>query len=97
MVNSFAGTLWSIHKAVREANYVQVCSCPCRRSPHLLTSVYKDLSLGIFRSDYMLHISSDSGCESNELQLKQIELNTYSCAGGVHACRASNLHKWASC
>ncbi|KZP20071.1 glutathione synthase [Athelia psychrophila] len=47
------------------------------------------LSLGIFRSDYMLHSSSTSSPPS----LKQVEFNTISCAGFAHASIVSALHR----
>lgn len=48
----------------------------------------KPLSLGIFRSDYMVHQNpSDPGT----LSLKQVEFNT--CAGGVHSGRVSKMHR----
>ncbi|KAI9727304.1 MAG: hypothetical protein M1828_006923 [Chrysothrix sp. TS-e1954] len=50
----------------------------------------QDIVLGIFRSDYMLHESSPS----DELQMKQVEFNAYSCAGGVHASRVSDMHRY---
>ena len=51
----------------------------------------QDVSLGIFRSDYMLH--SPSGSE-NQLSLKQVEFNTYSVAGGAHSNKISNMHRY---
>ena len=51
----------------------------------------QDLTLGIFRSDYMLHVDSKSRLERPEL--KQVELNTVSCAGGVHTNIVSDMHR----
>ena len=45
-------------------------------------------SLGIFRSDYMLHLDSDQGTVP-----KQVEFNTYSVAGGAHGNRVSDMHR----
>lgn len=50
----------------------------------------QDLTLGIFRSDYMLHLNSNASSERP--QLKQVELNTASCAGGVHTNIVSDMH-----
>ncbi|KAK4990698.1 hypothetical protein LTR66_006739 [Elasticomyces elasticus] len=41
--------------------------------------VVQDLTLGIFRSDYMLDRSWERG-----LEIRQVEFNTFSCAGGTH-------------
>lgn len=48
------------------------------------------LSLGIFRSDYMLHQPSTS--MASGLRLKQVEFNTMSCAGGTHANIVNMMH-----
>lgn len=76
--NSMAKILWEIHSAIKEDGYVQ------------------DLSLGIFRSDYMLHASdgNDRG-EDREmpLEIKQVEFNAYSVAGGAHGNRISDMHR----
>jgi glutathione synthase len=48
----------------------------------------QDASLGIFRSDYML-----SNLAGKEMQLKQVEFNTISCAGGIHSNRVSDMHR----
>lgn len=54
------------------------------------------LSLGIFRSDYMVH-ADHSSAELSEVkskpELKQIEFNTYTVAGGVHANIIADLHQ----
>ena len=44
---------------------------------------------GVFRSDYMLQRPT----ESNDVCLKQVEMNTFSCAGVSHAERIANMHK----
>ncbi|KUJ15967.1 glutathione synthase [Mollisia scopiformis] len=53
--------------------------------------VLQNITLGIFRSDYMLH--NDAQDTSNGLGLKQVEFNTVSCAGGVHGNRISEMHR----
>lgn len=49
----------------------------------------QDISLGIFRSDYMLQVSSQG---PSGAQLKQVEFNTVACAGGTHSNIVSSLH-----
>lgn len=44
---------------------------------------------GVFRSDYMLHQPD----KNDEVSLKQVEINTFSCAGVCHAQRIANMHK----
>jgi len=51
----------------------------------------QDLTLGIFRSDYMMHVDSNQSAQQPEL--KQVELNTVSCAGGVHTNIVSDMHR----
>jgi glutathione synthase len=51
----------------------------------------QNLTLGIFRSDYMLHV--DPTKRSERPQLKQVELNTVSCAGGIHTNKVSDMHR----
>ncbi|KAH9217715.1 glutathione synthetase, partial [Leptodontidium sp. 2 PMI_412] len=51
----------------------------------------QDLTLGIFRSDYMLHLPSADTHDG--FQLKQVELNTIACAGGVHSDKISEMHR----
>ena len=50
----------------------------------------QDVSLGIFRSDYML---AQDSTEAEALSLKQVEFNTFSVAGGVHSHKAAQLHR----
>ncbi|KAE8453885.1 hypothetical protein EG329_007661 [Mollisiaceae sp. DMI_Dod_QoI] len=51
----------------------------------------QDLTLGIFRSDYMLHMENQD--KSNKMELKQVEFNTVTCAGGVHGNKISDMHQ----
>ena len=48
------------------------------------------LSLGIFRSDYMLQAG---GPTIQDASLQQVEFNTYSVAGGAHSNKASQMHR----
>jgi glutathione synthase len=78
---SLAAALWSIHLKVSAESYVQ------------------DISLGIFRSDYMLHDQTTDGDVLSNLeiltqtQIKQVEFNTFSCAGAIHSMQANTLHQ----
>ncbi|PFX27980.1 Glutathione synthetase [Stylophora pistillata] len=60
------------------------------------------ISLGIFRSDYMIEQTSGSHKEEEEeeeenlnLCIKQVELNTISISAITSSCRASSLHRTA--
>ncbi|CAG7966205.1 unnamed protein product [Penicillium olsonii] len=74
-----ANALWGIHEQSKEAESVQ------------------EISAAVFRSDYMLHMSgiesSDSLAE-HEATLKQVEFNTFSCAGAAHAKRVADMHRY---
>ncbi|KAF2814728.1 glutathione synthase [Mytilinidion resinicola] len=51
------------------------------------------LTMGIFRSDYMLHQQPVSAIDpSPGLAIKQVEFNTMSCAGGTHASIVNTMH-----
>ncbi|KAI9931379.1 hypothetical protein ASPWEDRAFT_169778 [Aspergillus wentii DTO 134E9] len=53
------------------------------------------VSAGIFRSDYMLHADRPSDLLRNpEVSLKQVEFNTFSCAGGSHADKVVKMHRY---
>ncbi|OCK82513.1 glutathione synthetase [Lepidopterella palustris CBS 459.81] len=86
----FARALWKIHQRTKREG---ACLQP--------------LTLGIFRSDYMLHCPPDSrelhaddttspsvehSSSSSPLEIKQVEINTFSCAGGTHGNIATNMH-----
>jgi len=55
----------------------------------------QDLSLGIFRSDYMLHQEpmTTNGTSRPSTTLKQVEFNTFSVAGGSHANIVADMHR----
>ncbi|KAI1206097.1 glutathione synthase [Annulohypoxylon truncatum] len=86
--DGFAAKLWSIWEHVREEGEVQRLRC------------------GIFRSDYMIHHDGSNSrgkevtAEDYMLQclmgseLKQVEFNTYSCAGATHANVVANMHRY---
>ncbi|KAL8648357.1 MAG: hypothetical protein Q9210_005038 [Variospora velana] len=49
-------------------------------------------SMAFFRSDYMMHITPGPDGQSLPPQLKQVEFNTFSLAGGVHSAKVSQMH-----
>ncbi len=51
----------------------------------------QDLSLGLFRSDYMVHI--DPLDTSASPQIKQVEFNTIASSFGGLSTQVSHLHK----
>lgn len=62
------------------------------------TGYLQNISVGIFRSDYMLHLNV--GVEPRapdavfETSLKQVEMNTFSASGGSHANKVGNMHRY---
>jgi glutathione synthetase len=54
----------------------------------------QDFSLGVWRNDYMLHMSPSSSKRAiQEPVLKQVEFNTIAVAGGTHGNRISDMHQ----
>jgi glutathione synthase len=85
--------LWCVHEEVQRRR---------RSAPQL---VQQKVHAGVFRSDYMLHtkpesenISDDDDDEDKtwtwNVSLKQVEFNSYSCAGGCHANKVANMHRY---
>ena len=77
----FAAVLWGIHQQVKQEGYVQ------------------NITLGIFRSDYMVHVTPnpDPLALHPHMDLRQIELNTFSVAGGAHSNKAAQMHQSVLC
>lgn len=79
-VEPLAGALWGIYETAKKEGFVQ------------------DISVGIFRSDYMLHLngghSAASPCGMAGTTLKQVEFNTFSCAGATHANKVADMHRY---
>ncbi|KAG8529068.1 uncharacterized protein KY384_005703 [Bacidia gigantensis] len=48
------------------------------------------ISMGVFRSDYMVQ---DAATPNDRQIIKQVEFNTFSVAGGVHANKISDMHR----
>ncbi|KAH8434424.1 glutathione synthetase [Aspergillus melleus] len=80
-VDPFAATLWDIHQEVKRV----VPPGPA-------------LSAGIFRSDYMLQgptVQLGPGSDDPAtLNLRQVEFNTFSCAGAAHADKVADMHRY---
>jgi glutathione synthetase len=53
--------------------------------------IVQEVSLGVFRSDYMIEVSHD---DDGPWQLKQVEFNTCTVAGGVHANLVADMHRF---
>lgn len=51
----------------------------------------QDLSLGLFRSDYMVH--KDTSTADHTLQIKQVEFNTIASSFGGLSAPTSALHR----
>jgi hypothetical protein len=81
---------------VKEEGYAQVNFLLHFRMVYLAQSkiLYKDLSLGLFRSDYMLHAAGYHENRGAPVELKQVEFNTCSCAGGSHSNKISDMHRY---
>ncbi|KAE8160025.1 hypothetical protein BDV40DRAFT_314277 [Aspergillus tamarii] len=80
LVDSLAAALWEIHEEVKKVGYAQ------------------KVSVGIFRSDYMLDAPEMEFPlrpeETFDGSLKQVELNTFSCAGATYANKAAEMHRY---
>ena len=59
-------------------------------SSNILTAFCQHLSLGLFRSDYMVHHDSEG------LQIKQVEFNTIASSFGGLSSQTSSLHRYSS-
>lgn len=89
--DEFTATLLDIWRRSREGGEVQPVRC------------------GVWRSDYMLQRpgegsrQDDDGNEESDLsgmqqsQIKQVEFNTYSCAGGTHGNVVADMHRYIAC
>lgn len=90
--------LWTVYEEVQK-----------RRRDGSAQFPAQNVSGGVFRSDYMLHWQddcvdededNDNGEEENSLPwmnkvtLKQVEFNSYSCAGGAHANKVADMHRF---
>ncbi|KAL6713182.1 Glutathione synthetase [Lecanora helva] len=91
-VDDFIANLWNIHLSVKKEGYAQV-PFPLITPLHRVDTDHglKSLSLGIFRSDYMVH-NNPSDVVTNA-QIRQVEFNTIASSFGGLAAKVSDLHK----
>lgn len=91
--------LWTVYDEVQKRRQNESAHFPVQ-----------SVSGGVFRSDYMLHWEYDDDAsntgnpdhrnEENSLRwlkqssLKQVEFNSYSCAGGAHANKVADMHRF---
>ena len=96
-VDDFIAKLWAVHLAVSKEGYVQVtvtCWAFSSRDCCEADRISKDLSLGLFRSDYMVHKEpSDPAAKPT---IRQVEFNTIASSFGGLACKVSSLHRYVS-
>lgn len=96
-VDPLAATLWEVHLAVKKEGYLQV---KCIYGPLFesleLTSSFQGHTLGLFRSDYMIHVDPTIRDSTDHPELKQVEFNTYSIAGGSHSNKVTEMHQYIS-
>lgn len=86
-VDKFTGQLWSGWKQLRDANALVQVSSMIALIVYPLISL-QPLQLGLFRSDYLLHHSTESECA-----LRQVEFNTISSSFGTLSERAAQIHR----
>ncbi|KAF0718940.1 Aste57867_1374 [Aphanomyces stellatus] len=84
--DEFTRRLVELSKAVQAEGYAHLVPLS-----HLLGSVVQSASLGIHRSDYMLH---DDPTNATPAQILQVELNTISASFACMSSLASNLHRF---
>ncbi|KAI7978490.1 hypothetical protein EIK77_002041 [Talaromyces pinophilus] len=84
--------LWHVYEEIQR-----------RRQDYGSQYIEQKIHAGVFRSDYMLHVRSDTTIDSDDeedenwtqnLCLKQVEFNSYSCAGGCHADKVAGMHRF---
>ncbi|OKL56227.1 hypothetical protein UA08_08384 [Talaromyces atroroseus] len=85
--------LWCVYEEVqRRRSSNDTAQCLVEQKVHA----------GIFRSDYMLHTGQHESDDDDDdedqiwtrnMSLKQVEFNSYSCAGGCHANKVANMHR----
>jgi glutathione synthase len=71
-----------------------MCRFVYNRYSFLLLMAVKDLALGLFRSDYMVHV--DPTAAKPEPCIRQVEFNTIASSFGGLSSRVSQLHKYAA-
>jgi glutathione synthase len=86
-VDKFIAQLWQVHLKVKDEGYVQVLFNLFQQNCMLRPS--QNLSLGLFRSDYMVHQSANDDAPT----IKQVEFNTIASSFGGLSSQTSRLHK----
>jgi glutathione synthase len=90
-VDEFIAELWGVHLKVKEEGYAQVVFMFHTVSQkHKLISL-QNLSLGLFRSDYMVH--KELATKSSVPVIKQVEFNTIASSFGGLSFQTSRLHQ----
>lgn len=89
-VDDFISKLWHIHLAVKDEGYTQVNKKNIFYNREKL-SIFKNLTLGIFRSDYMVHVNPSEG--DGKSQIKQVEFNTIASSFGGLSDLVCKLHR----
>lgn len=96
-IDDFIAGLWKVHQQVKAEGYVQVHILPplayqqqqARRRTDPAAS-QQDITLGLFRSDYMVHHPSTASGPT----IRQVEFNTIASSFGGLASRVSSLHRY---
>ncbi len=90
--DEFTTNLWNVHRRVKEEGYVQVRAAAAPYSIHPeACSLQQPLSLGLFRSDYLVH--QDAADTHAALQIKQVEFNTIASSFSGLSTKTCLLHK----
>ncbi|KAF5360179.1 hypothetical protein D9758_011332 [Tetrapyrgos nigripes] len=85
-VDDFVGKLWTGWKALRDEGLHQVRFIVSISD--LCSHMVRPLHLGLFRSDYLLHVSED-----NNVSIRQVEFNTISSSFGTLSQKVSEMHR----
>ena len=101
--DEFIAKLWSIWEQVRDEGQVQTIECGVWRSDYMLQAPLLNEPAGdLDRSppptsgpdvDNMI-LQGSPGRDFSDAKLKQVEFNTYSCAGGAHANVVADMHSY---
>ncbi|KAI0173223.1 glutathione synthase [Hypoxylon sp. FL1284] len=94
--DDFVAKLWSIWESVRDEGEVQQLRCGIFRSDYML---HHDLAGNMVHHCELAHIMGrdlklDLRRSLINPGLKQVEFNTYSCAGAAHATIVADMHRY---
>jgi hypothetical protein len=88
-VDAFVGQLWKGWKQLRDEGIAQESSMfSSSVLVPLVTNEFQTIQLGIFRSDYMLHVPTDA-----DASLRQVEFNTIASSFGPLSERTAAMHR----